>query len=617
MGDYLSAAECCARSVELAPDVAMTHFNLGVARLRLGKTEIAIPSFRRAISLSPNMAAAHAELGNALVENGKTEEAIESYRQALLLDPGMAAVRLNLAKTLESLGNLDAASAECSFALAAAPVLTEAYAVLARILARSGKYKASVEQYRRWLDANPDDLGGLLGLAVGLREMGSITEAEGCARHACAMQPTSSDAHRVLGTVLRAADRASAAEDALRRAIALDPNSAESWNDLGVVLHEQGHTSETEAAYRQALACNPDQWPAYQNLSLELREQGRWQESLVTLDTWVERAINSGQARGERALVLLQLEDYARGWPEYEWRWSRDGMIRRNFGHPVWDGSDLSGQTVLVHAEQGIGDEIMFASCHPELIARADHVVVDCAARLEPLFRRSFPEATIFGTEQVPNPGWVAKAPRIDVKIPAGSVPRFLRRQIADFPGTSYLAADLSRVAHWRARFAALGTGLKAGISWRGGRGARAARCSTRITEWRELLKTAGVHWINLQYGVRADEIGEFQNMGVVLHHWDDSDPLRDLDDFAAQITALDLVISIDNATVHLAGALGKSVWILQPCCPDWRWGVSGQGHWYRSVRSFRQTQPRDWSSVFSAVRAELAGFSPDHGDFC
>jgi Tfp pilus assembly protein PilF len=585
----------------------MTHFNLGVAQLRLGEHAVAVASLRRAIGLTPSMADAHAELGNALQHSGKSQDAIASYRRALAIEPEAGVVRFNLAKTLSAAGDADAALSECTQAVASVPALNEARMMLAGMLATRGHHDAAADHFRAVAQNAPETVEAWLGLAMVLRDMGQGAEAEAIARRACELRLDSTDARDLLGTILHKSGKLDEAEAVLRDAVALAPESAVSWNNLGIVLQEQGRLAESEAAYRTSLSCEPNQYEAYQNLSLVQRDQDRWQDVIATLDAWVAQGCDADRAHGERALVLLQLEDYARGWPEYESRWSREGMIARSFGYPLWDGSDLTGKTLLVYAEQGIGDEIMFASCFHELIAQAGTVVIDCAQRLDPLFRRSFPGAVVFGTEQVLNPGWLANSPPIDVEIAAGSVPRYLRKHPADFPAAPYLVPDPARVAHWWDRLAATGPGLKVGISWRGGRGVRAGKCSTNLADWKTLFEMTAVQFVNLQYGVRQEEWEEVARMGVKLHHWQDSDPLADLDDFAAQVAALDLVVTIDNATAHLAGALGVPVWVLQSHTPDWRWGISGKGHWYGNVQAFRQDRPRDWTRVFEEVRVMLA----------
>jgi hypothetical protein len=302
--------------------------------------------------------------------------------------------------------------------------------------------------------------------------------------------------------------------------------------------------------------------------------------------------------------------DFARGWPEYEWRLKQKKRRRHHFPFPWWNGESLAGKTLLVYAEQGIGDEIFFASCLPEIIARAGHCIVECEPRLAPLFARSFPQATIHGGDRQAGLGWLTGLPAVDLQVAAGSVLQHLRPDAGSFPSRgAFLSADAQAVAGWRGRLAALGDGLKVGISWRGGRLARQRReRSTRLQQWAALLALPRAHFVNLQYGDCGAELDEVRaRSGVAIHAWDAPDPLVDMDGFAALVSALDLVISVDNSTVHLAGALGVPTWLLLPQVPEWRW-FSGRADspWYPCVRIFRQPVLGDWDGVMSEAAREL-----------
>jgi ADP-heptose:LPS heptosyltransferase len=199
--------------------------------------------------------------------------------------------------------------------------------------------------------------------------------------------------------------------------------------------------------------------------------------------------------------------------------------------------------------------------------------------------------------------------PAVDFQIAAGSLPLHLRRSLADFPNHSgYLKPDPAMRTRWAERYAQLGQGIKVGISWRGGHISQAHKRSTTLDQWQDILRTSGMQWINLQYGSPAQEINDaHERFGIAIHDWDDSDPLTDLDNFAAQIAALDLVISVDNSTVHMAGALGVPVWVLQPYSADWRWLLEREdSHWYPSVRQFRQPAREDWASVLRNAEQQL-----------
>jgi hypothetical protein len=276
---------------------------------------------------------------------------------------------------------------------------------------------------------------------------------------------------------------------------------------------------------------------------------------------------------------------------------------------PCWNGEPLDGKNVLVCAEQGIGDQIMFASCLPDLISRINHCVVECESRLVPLFERSFP-----GTSAIPRHGGnqlerTAVLSTLDVHVPLGSLPRYFRRDIRAFTAhDGFLKVDHDRRDNWRERFASVGEGLRIGVSWRGGsKGKEARQRSTLLSQWWEICSVTGTHFINVQYGDCRAELATAEQQGIKIHHYEESDPLKDMDDFAALLQALDLVISVDNATVHMAGALGVPVWTLLPYVADWRWlRDRSDSPWYPSMRLFRQPTLGDWNNVFVKAAKEL-----------
>jgi hypothetical protein len=308
--------------------------------------------------------------------------------------------------------------------------------------------------------------------------------------------------------------------------------------------------------------------------------------------------------------VWIAQGDYPRGWEEYEWR-LRSRLYAPLYGryaYPRWDGSPLEGRRILVYAEQGLGDELLFASCLPQVVAQAAHCVIDCEPRLARLFRDAFPQATVHGGRQTDDPGWISGAGRIDVQVPAGSLPLYLRRRAADFPAhQGYLRAQAERVARWRERLRDLGPGRKIGLSWRGGvpRTGRGSR-SLRLEQLLPLLRMAGHSFVSLQYGSCHEEIARMQAQNDIrVHHWPEA--ISDYDETAALVTALDLTVSVCTALVDLGGALGRPVWVLAPVRSDFRYGISGESLcWYPSARVFRQARYADWEPVIAAAAAAL-----------
>ncbi len=240
-----------------------------------------------------------------------------------------------------------------------------------------------------------------------------------------------------------------------------------------------------------------------------------------------------------------------------------------------------------------------------------------CDTRLAPLFRRSFPEASVIGYERRKDHRPVPLSRPVDWQVPAGSVPRFLRRAAEDFPRRrQFLHADAALVEQWRDRFQSLSGTLRVGVSWRGGgQPGEHRKRSINLAQWKPLLDIAGIDWINLQYGETSEERSWAESqLGVTIHDWPEGDPLIDLDAFAARVAALDLVISVDNATVHLAGALGVPTWVILPQIPNWRWATSGENSvWYASARLIRQTTAGTWRPVLQRLAGELPTWVNTH----
>jgi hypothetical protein len=309
-------------------------------------------------------------------------------------------------------------------------------------------------------------------------------------------------------------------------------------------------------------------------------------------------------------MLHLLLGELGPGWRGYEFG-TRMKYGRTRSAYPqyrTWKGEDLAGKTVVVSAEQGIGDQIMFASLLPDLLERKAVCLVRLDDRLQLLLRRSMSELTLISHDDA----GLFQLDRyaIDFQVSIGSLCRWLRPSLANFPSRGgYLRADAAQLDRLRSRYRQRFGGRPViGISWRGGSGDTAQARSTALTAWMPLLRQHGLAFVNLQYGDCRAELAAVQNQaGVEVFHDETVDPLKDLDGFAAQTAAMDLVISIDNSTVHMAGALGVPVWVLLPAVPDWRWMLGrSDSPWYSSVRLFRQPAAGAWTPVIDTVAREL-----------
>ena len=502
----------------------------------------------------------------------------------------------------------------------------EIWHLLATVNGMLGEFEDSTEWSHRVIEKHPHFVDAWSNLAAVLQHCGNHEAALDAWLHVLQYQPTSAQAQLSVAELFRKLGNKTAALQHYRKAISLRPQAAELHYNLGTYLQELGDYDQAEACYLKALEIRPELIQAYNNLGLVYQEQCRLKDAMQCFNT----AINSSEARDahsikagqggasiaeihrHRAILWLLQGDFNNGWREYEWRHTDPMAVTPRFSLPKWDGASLEKKTILVTPEQGVGDEILFASCIPDLQRQAGKVILECDPRLVPLFHRSFPDIHVRGRKQTNTPPDIKVVSGVDVYISAGSLPRYFRTSLDEFPRQEFLCPDPGMVRSWHDRYRHVGKGIKVGISWRGGGAARIRRKrSTRLQQWSSIFTLEGVQFINLQYGDCTVELQQLaDNNGVTVRDWPDSDPLQDLDDFAAKVSALDLVISVDNATVHMAGGLGVPVWILQTFSPEWRWLLETEdSYWYPEVRQFRQPSIGDWETVFEAVRQALIGW--------
>lgn len=363
--------------------------------------------------------------------------------------------------------------------------------------------------------------------------------------------------------------------------------------------------------FRAILAESPEHINARWNLGVAEHFLGEIDASVKTLRVAIEQAPELPAAHLNLAMSLFLQRNFAEAWKEYEWRWRCERFPIRAAPQvaPTWQGEPLGNKTILIYGEQGIGDEIMFASAFPALLYQAKHCIIACRDRLVPLFERSFPTATIVDHKRL-NGCDFPQAP--DFQIASGSLLRHVRPAFdPDGALSRFLLPSPQHVERCQERLAELGPGQRIGISWRGGRDrAEAMRRSTAPTQWAELLRMPQVQFVNLQYGVANDELDEFEaSSGIRPHHWEDINPLEDLEEFTALVHCLDRVITIDNSTGHLAGALGVPTWLLIsfPSASHWRWLLDEERCvWYQSMELVRRTDQDSWETIFADLARRL-----------
>jgi tetratricopeptide (TPR) repeat protein len=428
---------------------------------------------------------------------------------------------------------------------------------------------------------------------------GRLSEALEHYARALSVRPDHAPAHNNIGVIRQQQGDLALAVSAYEKAIEADPQFGLAWYNLGNCWREANRLEEATQYYRRALALMPADDETRINLTSALRDLRRFDEALALLEEVPLESPHGAKAEFNRAQVHLLQGELGRGWDAYEGRLGF-GEGRRSIPANRWDGTPLRGRSIFVHSEQGIGDQVMFVSCLPNLLKEAGTSYVECDARLVPLFARSFPETTAIATAA--NPAAVPPAGRCDMIEFLATLPKYLRRRFEDFPRTAgYLRPDPSLVGKWRSSLARLGSALKVGISWHGGKDAE-TRCrrSIPLERWGPIFQVPGVRFVNIQYGPAGAEAAAAQRrFGIALDDGSDCDPLSNLDDFAAKLAALDLVVSVDNSTAHLAAALGKPVWTLLPFAADWRWMLDRESTpWYPTMRLLRCRAADNWTEL-------------------
>jgi Flp pilus assembly protein TadD len=474
---------------------------------------------------------------------------------------------------------------------------------------KAGDYDVALSSCREVIERHPDDADAV-HLAGYLHQLkGEHVDAMRYFEAAAQLAPSNPEIANNHAASLKAMGRLDEAAHYYRQAIALDARFALAHHNLADLLLTQERPAEATARCRAALELEPDLALTYSTLGLALERQGRYDEAIEAHRQVALRGGSRASADFGEALVRLLTGDFGTGWQKYESRLDAAGerALYEHLPYPRWRGASLAQRGLFIAREQGLGDEIMFASCFGDAIGVARHCFISCDARLRPLFARSFPQATfVSGTEAEVRERLAREA--VDFQLPAGSLPLVFRSRPQDFPQHGgYLRADPARVEHWRARLAALGHARWIGLSWRGGlpKSGRGRR-SLALEELRPLLEVPGTRFVSLQYGDVAGEVAALERRaGIRVEHW--PEVIASSDETAALVCALERTVSVCTALVHLAGALGRPTLVLVPSVPEWRYGARGDGMpWYPSVRLLRQARPGDWQPVLEEARAAL-----------
>jgi tetratricopeptide (TPR) repeat protein len=545
-----AAAGLLRQSLEANPNDGAAHRRYGDALRRLGRFEEALASFERALEVCAGDAESHFSRGVALQFLGRLEEALEAYTQALGIAPGIAEIYYNRGIALQDLGRVEASLEAFGQAINLRPTYADAYVNRANLLSRLGR----------------------------------LEEALGDLERARSLKPDSAELHINLGNVLRRLGRCAEARESCERAVRIKPEAPEAHLNHGAVLYDMNEPQAAVECYDRALALRPDFAAAHQN----------------------------------RAYALLLQGDFVRGWPEHEWRWRNDHdplwNERLRFAEPPWlGGESLAGKRILLHAEQGFGDTIQFCRFARWVADLGATVVLEVPSALARLL------AGVDGVSQLLVRG--APLPPVDCHCPLMSLPLAFSTRLSTIPArVPYLSSDPAKVRYWRERLGAAGR-PRVGLVWSGGFRPDQPELWT-VNQRRNIplaklapLRHCDVEFVSLQQGEQA----RTELAGLIERRWQGpailelAGELGDFSDTAALMENLDLIISVDTSSLHVAGALGRPVWLLNRFDSCWRWLLDRtDSPWYPTLRIFRQPRAADWDGVIERVRAELLRFAAD-----
>ncbi len=639
-GNNVSALERLLKASRALPDAVNILSNLGTAQRRLGKYDDALATYQKAISIDPQHAESYYNLGIALKAMTRTAEAANSIRKAIELRPNYVEAIRTLTQLEIANGNWQEAMRGAQMAAQANPQEFSGHMRLAECHMRMKQFNEAIVAFQAALALEPDQLVALNGLGLAFKAVQKLDEAEKTLARVIELDPHNFPALANLGTVFQGKKDFVKAIEKYREALKVKTDSAEAHNNLGGALKEQGELQDARIHCEKAIELKPDLASAHCNYAALAQLEGDFDSALERYQRalGIQGDLNEGhlglgsayaqlgqldkaracysrslffdpknaEARLYRGIIGLLDGDLENAWSDYEWRWQTPENSRRKIAAPRWDGSDLKDRSLLLHAEQGLGDTIQFVRYGKQIREKGGKLIVECQKHLLPLLSR------LEWIDQLVAQG--ESLPPFTCHVPMLSIPGVLGTTIDNIPAeTPYLTADPDLVEKWGESLSVL-DGLKIGIAWQGNPDFKQDQFrSIPLARFSPLLDVAEASFISLQKGFGEEQIQKLEQPErlTVFENLDAEEGA--FMDTAAILGHLDLFITSDSAIAHLAGALGVKTWLILPFAPDWRWFLEREETpWYPSMRLFRQTEFKNWDGVFNKLAQALQSFVAD-----
>ncbi len=568
-GNLQDAEQLYGQVIEENPEHPLALHFLGIVAHQTDQNDIALGLIDKAISSNPQMPQFRNTYGLVLEAIGRIDEAIGSYEKAISLDPDYAEAYLNLAIALQSNGDFAAAVEKCNQIISLFGDSAHVYNLRGYSLEQQANFSEAIESYRQ----------------------------------AIRLEPDFAEPYNHIGVIFNVQDRYAEAAENCKKALELDPDYVEACNNLGVALNGLEQYDEAMENYQKAISLDAAFAEAYYNLANCLRNQNRCAESIKIYKKAIRIKPDYAEAHWNLAHSFLLTGEFSQGWAEYVWRRKPElGIITypHRYEQPYWDGSSFAGKRLLVHYEQGFGDNIQFARYLPMVKQRGGTVILETRAPLYRLFGQ------FDGVDEFVQacPDGKACDVRFDLHTSPLDMPGLFETTLENIPcKIPYLYAEAAKTAYWRDR---VDSGyFRVGLVWSGSElhgNDRNRSCPLR--HFSALTKIKGVKLYGLQKDPAARQIEELAaDMAVISL----GEEFEDFADTAGAVENMDLVISVDTSMLHLAGAMGKAVWALLPFVPAWQWMLERpDSPWYPTMRLFRQDRQGDWRGLFEQVARML-----------
>jgi tetratricopeptide (TPR) repeat protein len=555
------------QAIAIQPKFANAHLNLGIAAQQLNKTEDAAASFRMTLSLEPNNITALEQLAAICWSQGRQQESLDCLYRLLQIQPRYVPAICALSSHFFEMGRQAEAEQGFRAALQLDPSSVDGHIGLGVLQGSQKRFEDAARSFLEAVRLNPNSGRALANLGNAQRELGRLADAETNLARAIELEPESAITQLNMGALRLSQRMLDVALEHMNRALALDPLSANCLAGIAAIYTERGELDKAELLCRRAISIDPKSAQSHHNLAMIQLVRGNWKE----------------------------------GFQEWEWRWKTNTFREREYKQPSWNGESLSNETLLVYCEQGFGDSLQFCRYLQLVRERVKNVVLEAPRRLVNLLRN------YAGVDRLIAEG--DELPKFDCHVSMMSLPRIFNTTFESVPcNLPYLTAEPERIAKWRSKIGSV-EDFRIGIAWRGSPAyGRDKDRSILLPQFAPLGTMEGVKLFSLHQGDVSSEIDS------VRKHFEVVDFGNELDasggaflDTAALMKCLDLVISIDSAAIHLAGALDVPAWLLLSKVPDWRWTLHGEtSPWYPNLRIFRQASLGDWQQVFERIAAEL-----------